>query len=248
MDTILETPMRKSKLEEKVTPEVKGEADRKAIHHFLDFVHGHDSTIESWLNQAGLATYQDLLIVACDLEFLKSELLNRFENENQAQVQLTTVQRARIMAYFKALQAEAVDTAEASMGVAPSHLESAMKGAVQASHAKMASPSLPAPTSQAKSFGQSIKKDVSQYKSLDKDSKFILWHSQFVGNLKMHEVFDIIDPNVPEDKLAKDYLVKREFVFHVFSHVLDTPRSSKFLVTYHVDRDPRKLYQDLLHE
>ena len=42
--------------------------------------------------------------------------------------------------------------------------------------------------------------------------------------------------------------MKKEFVFHVFSHVLDTPRSSKFLVTYHVDRDPRKLYQDLLHE
>ena len=128
MDTILETPMRKPKLEEKVTPEVKGEVDRRAIRHFLDLVHGHDSTIESWLNQAGLATYQDLLTVACDLEFLKSELLNRFENENQAQVQLSTVQRARIMAYFKALQAEAVDTAEASMYVDSFHLESAMRG------------------------------------------------------------------------------------------------------------------------
>ena len=91
MDTIMETPMRKTKLVEKVIPEVKGEANREAIHHFLDLVHGHDSNIESWLNQAGLVTYQDLLTVACDLEFLKSELLNRFETESQAKVQLTTV-------------------------------------------------------------------------------------------------------------------------------------------------------------
>ena len=244
MDTILDTPMRKPKLEKKVTPTVKGEVDRDAIRHFLDLVHGHDSSIESWLNQAGLATYEDLLTVACDLEFLKAELLIRFENDNKEQIRLSAVQRARIMAYFKALKAEEVDTAEASMFVGPSHLTSAMKGTVKESNIKVPSPSPPVPTSQVKSFGQGIKKDVSHYKPLDKDSKFILWHSQFVGNLKMHEVFDIIDSNVPEDKLTRDYLVKKEFVFHVFSHVLDTPFSSKFLVTYHADRDPRKLYQD----
>ena len=128
MDTIMDTPMRKPKLEEKVTPTVKGEVDRDAICHFLDLVHGHDSSIESWLNQAGLATYEDLLTLACDLEFLKAELLIRFENDNKEQIRLSAFQRARIMAYFKALKAEEVDTAEASMFVGPSHLTSAMKG------------------------------------------------------------------------------------------------------------------------
>ena len=229
-------------LDPTVTPHVTAQDDRDAICHFLNLVHGHDSCIESWLNQAGLESYKDLIVISLDMEFLRSELLGQFNHEGSDR-RLTSTHRARILAYFKALQVENIEDAQSSMNLNATSLDSALKAGSGSPTSSVVS----APSVSEKSFGHAIKKDPTQYKVLDKDAKFILWHSQFVGTLKMHEVYDIIDPLQPENQYTKDYKVKREFVFQVFSHVLNTPCTSKFLVAYHESCDPRKLYADLQH-
>ena len=242
--TPVETPMAKCFLNRAITPHVRDPEDREAIYHFLTLVHGHGTPVESWLTRTKIQGFDDLVAISLDYGLLKDELALTFSHEGSPVV-LTTPQKARILAYFKALDVEGVDSALPSLGLTPAQLKSAMKSAPTSTPP----PTTATPSSdKEKDFASSIKKNLSDFTILDKDHKYILWHSSFVGKLILHQVFDIVNPDMQPNPAEKDFAVKQEYAFQIFERVLQSPRTAPLLVTHHLKRDPRPLYADLLAE
>ena len=143
--------------------------ERDTIFHFLTLVKGHGTPVESWLNRTRIQGYDDLVDIALDLDLLKEELAVTFSHEGSP-VALSPPQRARIKAYFRALDVEGVDSALPSLALTYSHLKSAMQQGNPS--ASMSSPDSTSPSE--KSFSSSLKKTVLDYTILEKDDQFIL--------------------------------------------------------------------------
>jgi len=49
-------------------------------------------------------------------------------------------------------------------------------------------------TTLVSAFASSIKKDLTHYPVLKKDTDYLDWHAQFVSLATLHEVYSVVDP------------------------------------------------------
>ena len=102
---------------------------------------------------------------------------------------------------------------------------------------------------ETKSTFTKAKKQLSDFKDMNKDVFFASWYEEFETTACLHDLEDLLDPDFkPESGEEKTFLEKNKYLFNVLASKMKTSKSKKFVRLHRESKDGQKCLAEIVKE